>query len=246
MWPRSRAKVSLADLAERWQVVPASGGQRVPTGDLMALEDGALLHAWRQTRDEEGTLDLRGWYRLLYGELVVGKKLLDIGCGLALDTLGFVEAGASSLICVDLAASNVELVERVAGLLGVEERVTAIQVTSVDRLRELPDDIDVLFALGSLHHAPREIIERELEILREKVRPGGRWLQLAYPQRRWWREGSPSFETWGEMTDGPGTPWAEWYDLEKVLELLPGYEPVFTTEWHDSDFVWFDLVRAGS
>jgi hypothetical protein len=46
------------------------------------------------------------------------------------------------------------------------------------------------------------------------------------------------------MTDGPGTPWAEWYDAEKLLSLLEPFpfRLVFETEWHDRDFNWFDLV----
>ena len=93
--------------------MPAGGDQRRSTEDLLRLSDEELLHFWGGTRDREGVFDQRGWYRLVYRDFVKGRHLLDVGCGLALDTLTFAEQGAT-ITCADLAASNVELVERVA------------------------------------------------------------------------------------------------------------------------------------
>jgi hypothetical protein len=72
---------------------------------------------------------------------------------------------------------------------------------------------------------------------------GGRCLQLAYPQARWRRDGEPPLSRWGGITDGMGSPWAEWYDLEKTHRLLDpaSFETVFHCEWHDAEFNWFDL-----
>jgi hypothetical protein len=40
------------------------------------------------------------------------------------------------------------------------------------------------------------------------------------------------------------TPWAEWYDGAKLLELLAPlpFGLVFEAEWHDREFNWIDLV----
>ena len=38
-----------------------------------------------------------------------------------------------------------------------------------------------------------------------------------------------------------------WLDVDGLLDLLgpARFELVFYSEWHDSDFNWFDLVRVG-
>jgi hypothetical protein len=84
------------------------------------------------------------------------------------------------------------------------------------------------------------------ELLRH-LKIGGRWLQLAYPKTRWIRAGSPPFHKWGAMTDGADTPWAEWYDLPKLLSLLEPaqFDVVLCLEFHDHNFIWFDLLFRG-
>jgi len=230
-------------LTERWGVVPAGGDERRSTEDLLKLTDHELLHFWRDTRDREGALEMRGWYRLLYRDFVNGRRLLDMGCGLALDTLTFAEQGAT-VTCADLAATNVELVERVARLLGIENRVDVVHLDSLEMDGRFSGAFDAVFAIGSLHHAPQEVVGPEVRGLAQYLRPGGRWLQFAYPRVRWEDDGEPSFARWGEMTDGPGTPWAEWYDASKLVALLEPFRfhVVFETEWHEGDFNWIDLV----
>lgn len=230
-------------LTERWRVVPAGWDGRRSTEDLLTLPDEDLLRFWRDTRDSVGALELRGWYRLLYRDFVKGRRLLDIGCGLALDTLTFAEQGAT-VTCADLASSNVELVGRVARLLNIEERVEVVHLDSLEVSERFSGTFDAVFAQGSLHHAPQDVVGPEVRGLAQYLTPGGRWLQLAYPRVRWEREGKPSYARWGEMTDGPNTPWAEWYDAAKLLQLLAPlpFRVVFETEWHDGDFNWIDLV----
>jgi len=72
-------------------------------------------------------------------------------------------------------------------------------------------------------------------------------LQLAYPKSRWIRDGSPSFDKWGPMVDGPGTPWEEWYDVPKLLSMFEPakFDVVLYQEFHNSDFNWFDLCYSG-
>ena len=229
-------------LAERWSTVPTAGADRAPAEDLLALGDDALLRFWHETHDRDDALEERGWYRLLYRDFTSGRRLLDIGCGLALDTLRFAEQGAT-VTCADLAEANVRLVERIASLLGVSGRVDAVHLEALGAVGNLPYGFDAILAIGSLHHAPQDVVGPEARELANHLRPSGRWLQFAYPRRRWERDGSPPFEAWGETTDGPGTPWAEWYDAAKLLEMLTPhpFRLVFETEWHDSEFNWIDL-----
>jgi hypothetical protein len=73
---------------------------------------------------------------------------------------------------------------------------------------------------------------------------GGRWIEYGYPRERWVREGERPFSEWGASTDG-GAPWMEWRDVDKVMKYLSPaqFDLVFTLNFHDNDFNWFDLVR---
>jgi SAM-dependent methyltransferase len=230
----------LDTLRRKWGTIPLAE-RRAESADLLRLSDDQLLALWREQRDRGA--NVRGWYRLLYADTMPGKKILDIGCGFAYDSLTFAEEGAHVTLA-DIVEDNIELAGRTAGLLGLD--VDTFHVRNIAALDELPDDYDVVLALGSLHNAPKHIMRPEYQALGRRLRVGGRWLQLAVPLARWIREGAVPFEEWGQMLDGPGTPWEEWLDVPNLLDLLSParFELVFYTEWHDQDFNWFDLVRV--
>jgi hypothetical protein len=116
---------------------------------------------------------------------------------------------------------------------------------SFDTIDQLRGEFDVIWAQGSLINAPFDVTRDEIQRLARKLRIGGRWIELAYPEVRWRREGSLPFTQWGAKTDGPGTPWVEWYDLDKLrAALAPGvFDVVLYFEFFNSDFNWFDLVK---
>jgi SAM-dependent methyltransferase len=230
----------LKTLRAKWGTIPLHD-RRAQSAELLELPDDELLELWRTQRDLEGALDLRGWYRLLYRDTVPGKRILDIGCGFGFDSLTFAELGAE-LTLVDIVEDNVRLVARVAGLLGLQVRT--LYMEKVETLAGLPDDFDVVMAIGSLHNAPESVMRPEYQELARRLRPGGRWWQFAYPKFRWEREGRLPFDEWGPRVDGPGTPWEEWLDVPRLLDFLAParFELVFYTEWHNRDFNWFDLV----
>jgi SAM-dependent methyltransferase len=230
----------LEALRRKWGTIPLSD-RRERSARLLELSDDELLGLWRQERDLEGTFHKRGWYRLLYRDTVPGRRLLDIGCGFAYDSLTFAEWGADVTL-VDIVEENIELAGRVARLLGVDVRTHYL--SSVDSLKTLPTDYEIVLAVGSLHNAPAEVMRPEYAELTRRLEVGGRWLQLAYPKARWEREGSLPFDEWGAYVDGPGTPWEEWLDVPKLLDLLAParFDVVFYREWHNYDFNWFDLV----
>jgi FkbM family methyltransferase len=234
-----------AVLQRKWGEVPA-GRNRVSTAELLAMDDRTLLEYWTRGRSEDTDgpgFSIRGWYHEVYRDLMRGKKVLDIGCGLAFDSLMFASAGAH-VTFVDIVADNVELVRRLAGLLGaVEPRF--LHMPDVAALRTLPDDYDVIWAGGSLINAPTEVMQPEVDELVRRLRVGGRWIELGYPKSRWEREGRLPLWQWGKVTDGSKTPWMEWYDLHKRLATLRvgRFDVVMYFEFHNGDFNWFDLLR---
>ncbi|PWT81684.1 MAG: hypothetical protein C5B44_03355, partial [Acidobacteria bacterium] len=235
----------LPTLRQKWSEVPAGGDKRITTETLLSLSDNDLLTFWNDVfrRDTEGEgFNIRGWYHCLYTDFLKEKSVLDVGSGLGISTIAFARAGAH-VTFVDIHQTNLAVIERLCGILKISS-VSFLYLDALQSLETLPYDFDVITAIGSMHHAPFEIIKAEAAELIKHLKINGRWLQFAYPKSRWQKEGSPQFEDWGNMTDGLGTPYAEWYDTPKLLSLLAPaqLDLVFYYEWHNQDFNWFDLV----
>lgn len=236
-------------LRQKWVEIPTTHLGRQKTTDLVNLSDKELLEAWLVSRQDITTdfeFSHRGWYHALYAKGMHGQKILDIGSGFAIDSITFAQHGAK-VTFVDLAESNLEVVKRLCKILNLNE-VKFFLLEDIEALHTLDKDYDVIMAMGSLHHAPAEIIKPETQELLKHLKVGGRWLQLAYPKTRWIREGSLPFNRWGQITDGVNTPWAEWYDLPKLLDLLhpARFQVVLYQEFHNNNFVWFDLLYEGN
>jgi hypothetical protein len=129
----------------------------------------------------------------------------------------------------------------VCGLKNIEAEFFVID--DYDSFDHLPHGLDIITAIGSLINAPHAVTKREIDKLKDHLRIGGRWLHLAYPKSRWEREGSVPFDRWGEMTDGPGTPWMVYQNKPEMEALFApsSIRFLFECEWHNGDFNWFDI-----
>lgn len=220
---------------------------RSSTEELLKWPDEALLDLWLKGRNESTTgfdgFATRGWYHELYRDFLKGKNVLDIGSGLGYDTVTFAATGAN-VTFVDIVESNLQLLSRICSLQGIPN-VQFHYMRDVESLASLPNNFDVVTCIGSLLHTPFEIVGKEVQEILRHLRVGGRWIELAYPKVRWERDGRQPFDQWGKNTDGPGTPWAEWYDLDKRLRGLEpaGFDVVFSQNFHNNDYIWFDLIR---
>jgi hypothetical protein len=170
----------LETLRRNWGTIPLAE-DRASSADLLRLSDEEPLGLWRRNRDMDGTLSVRGWYRMLYADTVPGKRSLDVGSGFRFDSLTGAEFGAYVTVA-DIVPENPRLVGRVAGLLGVD--IDTLYTESVESLGALPSDFDEVTAIGSLHNAPAEVMRPEYQILADRLRVGGPWWQLAYPFSR--------------------------------------------------------------
>ena len=235
-----------ATLKKKWVEVPTYSNTSVKTTKLLELSDEVLLSEWMNARRDLTTgpeFAHRGWYYALYADSMRGKKLLDVGSGFGFDSITYAQHGAA-VTFVDLVESNLEVLRRLCALMALTN-VRFHLLSGLESLKGLDRDYDIIMAMGSLHHAPARVIQPECRELLSHLKVGGRWLQFAYPKTRWLRQGSPAFDKWGPMTDGPGTPWAEWYDVPKLLGMLEPakFEVVLYQEFHDGDFNWFDLLK---
>jgi len=230
-------------LRKKWGTIPSGNDLRQDSTYLLTLSDAEVLAQWERAlaHDTQGTgFGLRGWYHELYRAFMSGKKVLDIGCGMGISSIPFAEMGAS-LTFVDIVEDNVRLVERLCVIKGIKAKF--LYMRDLQDLDVLDVDYDVVTALGSLINAPLAFIKVEVSSLKRHLRPGGRWLHFGYPKSRWEREGLVEFSKWGEMTDGPGTPWMEYHDRAKMHWLFRDSQIriLFECEWHNCDFNWFDI-----
>lgn len=235
-----------ATLRKKWSELPTDVA-RVQTTRLHELGDEELIGFWDAARDAATTGEYfhrRGWYHLLYAPLLKNARLIDFGSGLGLDGLSFAPQ-AARVTFIDIVPANLELLQRIAKLKRLSN-VDFLYLETFKSLEALGEGYDVVIASGSLHHAPTTVTRLEIQELAPHLRIGGRWLQLAYPKRRWEREGRMPFSQWGNLTDGNGTPWCEWYDKEKLLALFGPltFEVVLAFDFNDDEFNWFDLVRT--
>ena len=230
----------LQTMADKWREVPGGTDQGARQFSDQLLEGSAaeLITTWSDQFDEAS--NFRGWYWNLYGELLRGKRVVEIGSGLGFDAIRLASQGAF-VTCCDIAPSNLEVIRRISAARGL--KIETVHIDSLRAFDRLPREIDAVWAIGSIHHMPFDEAREESHAVLERVKPGGRWIELAYPRERWVREGSPPFNQWGQKTDGERTPWAEWYDVEKLKERLhPWRLELITDRRFESDaYLWMDF-----
>ena len=232
-------------LRTKWSTVPAGLDDRRSSSDLLALPDGELKDLWLRVHREATTgegFTVRGWYQTLYRDVLRDKSVLDVGSGMGIDGVEFARHGAR-VTFVDIVESNLQVLKRLCEMFGAPD-VRFVHLQNLASLDALPE-FDVIWCQGSMINAPFDFSARESAAIVRHLKPGGRWIELAYPRERWERDGRPAFSVWGTMTDGEGTPWMEWYDLDRLLKrLAPAtFSPILALNFHNDDFNWFDLVR---
>lgn len=232
-------------LRARWGRVPSNGRTQLRTDELCSISDSKLVQLWEETvkRDTTGKgFNVRGWYHKAYKWQFNGKNILDVGSGFGLDGITFAQNGAKVTFC-DIVPSNLEVLKRICQLKGVE--ASFCYMDNIEALSRLTCEFDVVWCQGSLINAPFDVMREERQELVKHLKVGGRWIELAYPKSRWERDGRPPLHIWGEITDGKGTPWMEWYDLPKLLLALEPckFRTVSYLEFHNGDFNWFELEK---
>lgn len=225
---------------EKWQTLPAGKWRRKVT-DLNALEDAELIEAYDSFRtlwDEE-----RGWEHERYSEIFKGRDVLEVGSGLGYDALTM-SGSASTWTCADILQVNLDFVSRMAVLKNADNISTQLleDVTN----HNFGQKFSGFYAHGVLHHIPFKTARSQMENISRHLVSGAKAVFLMYPKERWEHAGKPPFETFGIGTDGEGTPWAEWYDEDKIIKLT-GNE--FTLDktipwgWNNIEFVNFELTK---
>lgn len=238
--------LDFSELRDKWREVPQKDG-RVFSDQLLSLDQHSFLENWRKYFDWYRKSETDRWYQTLYREFMRDKSVLEIGSGLGFDgALRLQEGLVKDWTFCDIAATNLQSVERVCNELGV--RASFVFIDDAFKCFDALGMFDVIWANGSLINVPFEFARAECMRILPHLKPGGRWIELCYPRERWVREGKPPFTEWGKVTDGERTPWVEWYDLIKIKKrLFPApMEVVLDFNFHNDEYNWFDLMLASN
>ena len=126
-------------LKKKWHEIPVAsesyignnivsqGAARAFTEDLVSYSDEELVKFWKS----QVTHDT---FTSFYASTFRGKRVLDIGSGMARQTLQFAWNGANVTYC-DVVSTNLEVIRRIAEYSGFGNRVQTILIEDLGLLR---------------------------------------------------------------------------------------------------------------
>lgn len=103
-----------------------------------------------------------------------GKRVLEIGCGIGVDTAEFIKAGAN-VSAIDISANSVELTEQRLADSGLKAE---IQVMDAENLSFGSRQFDFVYSWGVLHHI--SCIEKAIKEIWRVLKPGSRFCVMVY------------------------------------------------------------------
>jgi ubiquinone/menaquinone biosynthesis C-methylase UbiE len=119
----------------------------------------------------------RPFGRFLQSELVAGRDVLEIGCGMGTHAALLAKAGAR-LTAVDLTERAIEAARRRFELFGLNGR---IERADAENLPFADASFDFVWSWGVIHHSSR--FEACLAEIARVLRPGGRLMLMVYYRR---------------------------------------------------------------
>jgi ubiquinone/menaquinone biosynthesis C-methylase UbiE len=112
-----------------------------------------------------------------------GKKVLEIGCGIGTDTMGFARAGAQ-VTAVDLSDASLAVAKERASVFGLANRIRFYQA-NVERLSEaVPvEEYDLVYSFGVIHHTPHP--QDAVREIRKYMGPQSVFKMMVYHRHSW-------------------------------------------------------------
>jgi len=183
-----------------------------------------------------------------------GRAVLSVGSGLGFLELFFASHGAS-MTCVDIVASNLEVIRRKATL----SRVSNVETRLVQD-PECPeygpaDSCDVALFYGSLMTMPLALQQACIQQVKSVLRPGGTMILMLYTwefarETCGWSDPSQFDPAEFARASDPSVgeehcPWSDWHDDAKVLALAgPGMVITRRQIWNQGRYVWYELGHS--
>jgi ubiquinone/menaquinone biosynthesis C-methylase UbiE len=119
-------------------------------------------------------------HRVFKYEKYSGKSVLEIGCGLGIDTIKFARAGAK-ITAIDLSTTAVKSTQR---LLEYYHTGAEVKKMSVEELDYADESFDAVYAYGVLMHVENE--EKAVREIYRVLKYGGEALVVLYHRFSWY------------------------------------------------------------
>jgi len=113
-----------------------------------------------------------------------GKKVLEIGCGIATDTINFARAGAE-VTAIDLSSKSLKLAAKRAEVFGFSDRINFYEANAEKLSEFIPaQKYDLVYSFGVIHHSPHP--EKIIGQIRDYfIHPGSTLKLMVYYRYSW-------------------------------------------------------------
>jgi len=106
-----------------------------------------------------------------------GKKVLEVGCGMATDGVNFARAGAD-YYGIDLTDEGIKLAKKRFALFGLKGHLQTCNAEELASCFDQDIKFDLIYSFGVIHHSPHpEVIVGEMKKL---LKPGGSLKLMVY------------------------------------------------------------------
>jgi 2-polyprenyl-3-methyl-5-hydroxy-6-metoxy-1,4-benzoquinol methylase len=205
-----------------------------------------VLRSIEARDNKEGAMAYRN--RVL--EWMVQKKVksyLDFGCGIGQDGVYFALNCPHTLevTFADIVESSVKLVSNYARIFGIHSKAILMENPET---QSLPEEYDMMFANGVLHHTPRA--RRILLNLKRHLGTDGLFVCMLYTPEHFKSRQARNLREYAFLSEGRlpksaetvSNPYSDFYDEAKARKLFEGFELLdhFTT--HQKKFGWYVLT----
>jgi ubiquinone/menaquinone biosynthesis C-methylase UbiE len=107
-----------------------------------------------------------------------GKRVLEVGCGIGTDTIGFARAGAR-VTAVDLSPKSLELAQRRAEVYGLGDQIRFFCGNAEELDQAVPvEPYDLVYSFGVIHHTPHP--DRAIEQIKRFMASDGELRLMVY------------------------------------------------------------------
>lgn len=157
-----------------------------------------------------------------------GKRVLELGCGIGTDTIGFARKGAH-VTAVDLSTESIAVARKRAEVYGLEDRIEFFQANAEELSAAVPvRPYDLVYSFGVIHHTPHP--ERAVAELRKFMDESSELRLMIYAKDSWKRI---MIDAGFDQPEAQfGCPVAFTYTQDEARRLLSGLEIVAMTQAH--------------
>lgn len=240
--PIENKKYSLDKARKYWKYSPSSiGNLKISSEELLKLADMDLKKFIEKSIKFRDAKEGARFYRNRVSEWILRekvKKLLDFGCGFGQDGVYFSKTLGVEVTFADIVKSNIRLTERYSRIWNIPTK--SIHIDGDPKEFNFPEEYDLIFANGVLHHTPeaREIVEN----LTNFLKPKGLFICMLYTPKHFKSRHVKTIEEYALVSEGAAplpNPYTDYYTLEKAKKLFKGYRllDVFTT--NNGKFGWY-------